>query len=361
MVIYNERVVVPPSLRKEVLETLHSAHQGIRMMTQRAMTSVFWPGITNQIKEMRERCECCDRIAPSMPSAPPTPIVDSVYPFQNVCNDYFHHQGVVYVIYVDRYSDWPVVRKAEGGSAGLIKILRSNFATVGVPEEIATDGGPEYTSHALESFLKNWGVRHRLSSTYFPHSNCRAEVCVKTVKRMIMDNTGKCGELNTDKFQRAMLQYRNTRDPETKMSPAIALFNRDIRDFIPILPGRYVPHDTWRETAKMREDAMRNRHMREVDKLSQGTKNLPSLEIADKVRVQNQHGPNPLKWDKTGIVVEKKDYDQYIVKMDGSGRVTLRNRKFLRKYKPYYRREDQLAHQYLFENKSGGCCDSDQY
>ena len=111
---------------------------------------------------------------------------------------------------------------------------------------------------------------------------------------------------------------------------------------IPILPGRYVPHDTWRETAKMREDAMRNRHMREVEKLSQGTKNLPSLEIADKVRVQNQHGPNPLKWDKTGIVVEKKDYDQYIVKMDGSGRVTLRNRKFLRKYKPYYRREDQL-------------------
>ena len=92
----------------------------------------------------------------------------------------------------------------------------------------------------------------------------------------------------------------------------------------------------------MREDAMRNRHMREVEKLSQGTKNLPSLEIADKVRVQNQHGPNPLKWDKTGIVVEKKDYDQYIVKMDGSGRVTLRNRKFLRKYKPYYRREDQL-------------------
>ena len=40
--------------------------------------------------------------------------------------------------------------------------------------------------------------------------------------------------------------------------------------------------------------------------------------------------------------MEKKDYDQYIVKMDGSGRVTLRNRKFLRKYKPYYRREDQL-------------------
>ena len=79
---------------------------------------------------------------------------------------------------------------------------------------------------------------------------------MKTVKRMIMDNTGKCGELNTDKFQRAMLQYRNTRDPETKMSPAIALFNRDIRDFIPILPGRYVPHDTWRETAKMREDML---------------------------------------------------------------------------------------------------------
>ena len=66
----------------------------------------------------------------------------------------------------------------------------------------------------------------------FPHSNCRAEIGVKTVKRMIViDNTGARGELDTDKFQRAILQYRNCPDKDTKLSPAQCLFGRPIRDF----------------------------------------------------------------------------------------------------------------------------------
>ena len=42
----------------------------------------------------------------------------------------------------------------------------------------------------------------------------------------------------------------------------------------------------------------------------------------------------PLKWDRTGTVVEVRQFDQYVVRVDGSGRVTIRNRKFLRKYHP---------------------------
>ena len=53
------------------------------------------------------------------------------------------------------------------------------------------------------------------------------------------------------------------------------------------------------------------------------------------MRIQNQVGPHPTKWDRTGIVVEVRQFDQYVVRVDGSGRVTLRNRKFLRKYTPF--------------------------
>ena len=96
------------------------------------------------------------------------------------------------------------------------------------------------------------------SSVAFPHSNCRAEVGVKTSKRLIADNTGRNGELNTD----AILQHRYTPDPDTKLSPAMCLFGRPIKDFIPILPGRYKPHLTWQETLGAREEALRNRHMK---------------------------------------------------------------------------------------------------
>ena len=74
--------------------------------------------------------------------------------------------------------------------------------------------------------------------------------------------------------------------------------------------------------------------MREAERLSEHTKRLPPLAVGDFVHIQNQTGPHPLKWDKTGIVIEVRQFDQYVIKVDGSGRVTLGNRKFLRKYTP---------------------------
>ncbi len=78
-----------------------------------------------------------------------------------------------------------------------------------------------------------------------PHANCRAEIGVKTVKRALAGNTPDNGDLNTDAFQKAMLAYRNTPDPVTKISPAIAIFARPIQDLLPVLPGKLRLHDYW--------------------------------------------------------------------------------------------------------------------
>ena len=82
--------------------------------------------------------------------------------------------------------------------------------------------------------------------------------------------------------------------------------------------------------------ALRTRHMKMHERLSLHTKRLPPLRVGDHVRVQNQTGRFPLKWDKTGIVVEVRQFDQYVVKIDGSNNSTIRNRKFLRKFIPLF-------------------------
>ena len=198
VIMYKERIVIPPKLRQEVLNSLHAAHQGVTAMQARAESSIFWPGITADILSMRSNCSHCNRMAPSQPSAPPTPAISPEYPFQCVCTDFFTSAGCHYLILVDRYSNWPVLERTSGGAKGLLDSLRRSFVTNGIPDELASDGGPEFTSSSTEKFLDTWGVHHRLSSVAFPHSNCRAEVGVKTMKRLLADNLGPNRELDTD-------------------------------------------------------------------------------------------------------------------------------------------------------------------
>ena len=257
VIIYKDRIVIPPSLRPLCLSSLHAAHQGTSAMTSWAEASIFCPG---DIQATRANCSQCNRMAPSQAALPPTPPTLPEYPFQCICADYFHHQGYTYFVIIDCYSNWPIVERAQGGAQGLINVLRHTFSTYGIPDQLSSDGCPEFIAHSTRQFLHNWGIHHRLSSVAFPHSNCRAEVGVKTIKRLITGNIGKDGAINIDAFQKAILQYRNIPDPTTKFSPAMCVFGRPIKDLIPILPGKYHPHPTWRDSLNLREEALRHRH-----------------------------------------------------------------------------------------------------
>ena len=62
--MYVARAIIPPKLREEVITNLHSAHQGVSQMTNRATECVFWPGITSDIESARAQCTTCDINAP---------------------------------------------------------------------------------------------------------------------------------------------------------------------------------------------------------------------------------------------------------------------------------------------------------
>ena len=221
-------------------------------MEQRARAIVYWPGISKDISETREGCADCNRNAPSQAATPPLPSTPPLSPFEAVFADFFDYRGCHYLVVGDRLSGWVEVLSSTAGtnlagSAGLVRHLRSFFATFGVPEEISSDGGPEFTAKGTQDFLRLWGVRHRVSSISFPQSNDWAEVAVKTAKRLLLSNTGPTGSLNHDCFLRAMLQLRNTPDPDCNLSPAQILFGRPLRDsfsFVNHLEKFSNPHKT---------------------------------------------------------------------------------------------------------------------
>ena len=334
VLMYNKRVVIPRVLRAEVLECLHAASQGVQGMKARAEDTVFWPGISGAIVDKRNRCRTCDTIAPSQAAEPPITAPPPSYPFEQVVVDYFALDGHTYLAMADRYSGWLSISYNKGlaNCKELISDMRTWFMTFGAPAQLASDGGPSLTAHQLKLFLRNWGVHHRLSSVAFPHSNCRAELAVKSAKRLIRENVGPGGELDCDKFARAMLQYRNTKLQGLGVSPSQILFGRELNDFLPFAPGKGGIRKEWQIVAEEREIALARKHVRDMERLEAHTKELGELDMGQLVSVQNQVGNKPGRWDKTGVVVEKgAGPRQYLIRMDGSGRVTLRNRRFLRK------------------------------
>ena len=167
------------------------------------------------------------RDAPSQPAGVPVAPPSPSFPFQYVVGDYFSLAGVNYLILGDRFSGWLSIYEAGRGefdAKGLVKKTRDYFCAFNIPEEIATDGGPQMTSTLFQHSLKAWGVLHHLSSAYLPHSNCRAEIAVKSGKRLLRDNVGPGGTLDNDRFMRAVMQYRNTPRQDSRRYPGQMVF-----------------------------------------------------------------------------------------------------------------------------------------
>ena len=92
---------------------------------------------------------------------------------------------------MDVYSKWPEVIEMSSTTAALtILVLRQIFTTHGIPEQLVSDNGPQFTSSEFADFCKGNGVKHIRVSPYHPASNGLVERMVQTFKQS-MKKTAK--------------------------------------------------------------------------------------------------------------------------------------------------------------------------
>ena len=131
VVIYKGRVVVPKEMQPQILHSLHQAHQGTSSMTLRAKESVWWPQISEDLAKIRSSCTVCHKIAPSQSPMPPVSPPLPQFPFQLISSDYFTLDGFNYLIIVDRYSNWPFVKKCKTETACELERFLHNIRSPG--------------------------------------------------------------------------------------------------------------------------------------------------------------------------------------------------------------------------------------
>ena len=166
-----------------------------------------------------------------------------------------------------------------------------------------------------------------------PQSNGHVEVAIKSAKRMIYNNLFTDRSLNNDRAAPAIIQYRNTPLPDISLSPAQILLHCQLRDNLPAHPSHYPLHKEWIITAQQLEKALSKHTHLMIEKNESTSQELQPFSL-------NHNGTNVViqdadkRWNRIGRVVEVLTNLQYRIRMFHSGRVTLRNRQFLRRYTP---------------------------
>ena len=59
VLVYDDRIVVPKSMRQEILDRIHDGHPRIVKSREKAKMSVWWPGLSGEISTMVDRCSHC--------------------------------------------------------------------------------------------------------------------------------------------------------------------------------------------------------------------------------------------------------------------------------------------------------------
>jgi hypothetical protein len=191
LLMKDDVVVVPASLRGRVLELVHESHPGMVRMKQRCRTTVWWSGLNNDIERHVRHCVPC-RVSgkSSHPTTPPLQPIDfPPKPWQTLAIDIFgevqwapHFQRFVIVL-VDLHSKWPEVAVCGTvTSASIINFLTEIFYRHGLPEVIISDNGSQFTSNEFSAFITSLGITHRLTAVYNPTANGACERMNKVIK-----------------------------------------------------------------------------------------------------------------------------------------------------------------------------------
>lgn len=302
IIMKGERILIPSSLRKEILDRLHSSHTGIEYTTNLARETVFWPNLGEHIKNKIQNCAACLKYAPNQQREPMQTheIPKSAFERVNMDGLEVEIDGKKrhFLITSDSFSDFFEIDELKDLSAKTtITVCKRNFSRYGIPVVAVNDNGTNFDNAEFRKFSKEWDFQSNFSSPHHQQGNGKSEATVKVAKQMIK----KCIEDGED-FYSALLIHRNTPN-KTGYSPAKRLFGRWLRCPVPIArtSDPEIPKDVPQRIQEEREKAKYY-----YDRKSKPHK---ALQIGDSVYAQIH--PKMKVWSPAQVV--KKTDDRSVI------------------------------------------------
>lgn len=262
-ILWGSRVIIPVKLRNSILRLLHDQHPGINRMKMLARSYVWWPGLDKDIEDTVSSCTICQCTRNSASRVPLQQWPRASVRWQRVHIDYAEdtYSRQQMLIVVDSFSKWvEVFRMPSTTSFKTIERLRTLFASFGLPEEVVTDNGTNFTSGEFREFLKKNGVKFTLTPPYHPASNGAAERVVQEVKKSLQRQVMASKEVISlqHKLDNFLFAYRNTPNTITGLTPSELFLQWKPRTKLTLLkPNLLVDIDKKKDQQKKAADSHR--------------------------------------------------------------------------------------------------------
>ena len=175
--IWNDRVIIPTSLREILLNDLHAEHLRIVKTKQLARKYVWWPMIDRDVESKVKECVVYQETAKKPSDTQQAKWSWPVGPWKRLHLDFAGpYEGKMFLVIADAYSKYlEIVPMTTITSSNTIAALRHLFSHFGLPDHIVTDNGAQFTSNEFGTFPRLNNILHRTTAPAHPATNGLAE------------------------------------------------------------------------------------------------------------------------------------------------------------------------------------------
>ncbi|XP_062613758.1 uncharacterized protein LOC134275492 [Saccostrea cucullata] len=243
------QLVVPKKYRTKVLSLAHESimtgHLGTSRTASKVLAEFYWPGVQADVRRFCRSCDICQRTTQKGRTTKvplgDMPIIE--VPFRRVAVDLVGpiqpatSKGNRYILtIVDFATRYPEAIALKGiDTERVAEALVDVFCRVGVPKEMLTDMGSQFTSELMTEVSRLLSIRQLTTTPYHPMCNGLVERFNGTLKQILRR---LCAERPTDwdKYLSASLfAYRDAPQESLGFSPFELVYGHEVRGPMKIL------------------------------------------------------------------------------------------------------------------------------
>ncbi|KAL0162334.1 hypothetical protein M9458_041730, partial [Cirrhinus mrigala] len=190
---------IPSSLRHYILDSIHtspgSGHPGSKRTLSLLRNHYWWPQMARDVHRYIRGCSICaiNNTPRRLPEGKLVPLSIPQRPWSHIGIDFATDLPAsdgftTILVVVDRFSKACKLIPLPGLPTAMntAQLLFSQiFRHFGIPEDIVSDRGPQFTSRVWKEFFRLLGVSISLSSGYHPQTNGQTERKIQEIGRYL--------------------------------------------------------------------------------------------------------------------------------------------------------------------------------